>query len=147
MARLLRVGDLGKCIGCYNCMFACAREVMGSYSPLTAAIRIRTGGGYHSKMAADVCRACREPACAAACEEGALRPRKAGGVRFVSGQCTRCGKCGEACPIKYLEFNPVTGQPIVCRHCGVCANYCPHGVLTMEEVNNAQPGIHQGAAR
>lgn len=139
------MSDTGKCIGCYNCMFACAREVMNSYSPTSSAVRIKTRGGMHTSMVADVCRACREPACAAACKEDALRPRKGGGVRFTPARCTACGKCVEACPIKYLQTDSITGKPIVCRQCGLCVKYCPHGVLKMEEVQeNAQPGVHQG---
>ncbi|MGE5398142.1 MAG: 4Fe-4S binding protein [Chitinophagales bacterium] len=113
---------------------------MGSFSPRSSAIRIRTRGGLQSKMVADVCRACRNPECAAVCEKGALQVRSGGGIKFIAEKCDACGKCAEACPVKYLRVNADTKKPIVCKQCGLCANSCPYDVLIMEDIKeDAEP--------
>lgn len=134
MSRVLIAPDLGRCIGCYSCMLACAREVMKSFSPQYAALRIRTRGGLQSKLTADICRACKNPPCAEACGYKALVPREGGGVKLVPEKCTGCGDCIPACPVGYIQMNPRTEKIIMCIHCGICAKYCPHGVLKLGEV-------------
>lgn len=134
MPKVLQVKDTSKCIGCYNCVLACAREAMGSFSPRSSAIRIRTRGGLQSRMVADICRACRHPECAAVCEQGALLVKPGGGVKFDSEKCNSCGKCVEACPVKYLRLDAEDKKPIICKQCGLCAQSCPYDVLKMEDV-------------
>ncbi|MGB9887388.1 MAG: 4Fe-4S binding protein [Moorellales bacterium] len=134
MPKVLTAAQMGKCIGCYSCVLACAREVMRDFSPAAAAISIKTRGGYQTKFTADLCRACAEPPCAAACRYQALVPREGGGARLLPEKCVGCGECAQACPINYLRLRPDTRRPIMCRHCGVCVRFCPHGVLELKEV-------------
>ncbi|ADI01492.1 4Fe-4S dicluster domain-containing protein [Syntrophothermus lipocalidus] len=136
MAKLLTAPMMGKCIACYSCMLACAREVMKSFSPSVAAIQIRTRGGYQSKLTADICRGCRVPPCAEACSYSALVPRKGGGVRLIEKKCNGCGDCIKACPVEYIRMHPETNKPIMCIHCGICAKFCPHDVIRLEEVED-----------
>jgi len=131
MPQVLHADEMNRCIGCYSCMLACARLVYHSYSPRRSAIQIRTAGGMQGRFVADICRACQEPPCAAACPTGALSPRPGGGVRLDRDQCIGCQACGEACVVGAIAFLSDDPYPIVCRHCGVCVRYCPHDCLNM----------------
>ena len=139
MPRVLTVRHINRCIACYSCMLACARTVYGRFSLVKSAIQIRTRGGLQSKLAADVCLGCAEPACAAACPRKALLPRKGGGVSMVRSRCDGCAACGEACIARVIRMDPEDGLPVVCIQCGTCVRYCPHAVLEMTPV-------HEGGA-
>ncbi|MHB0877485.1 MAG: 4Fe-4S dicluster domain-containing protein [Anaerolineae bacterium] len=75
MVEVLRAPGMGKCIGCYSCMLACARYVHSDYSPHKSAIQVRTQGGMQGRLVADICRACVDAHCAFACPTGALSLR------------------------------------------------------------------------
>lgn len=133
MPKILRAVHIKKCIGCYSCMLACARTVQQNFSPYKSAIQIRSVGGLQSRLVADICLGCKEPACAAACNCGALSPRAGGGVRFFKEKCLGCGDCVETCVIGVIRFDREDNRPIICIQCGACTRYCPHEVLSMEE--------------
>jgi len=134
MPKQLKASQLEKCISCGSCMLACARVRQQSLSLERSAIRIRTAGGFRSSLICDVCLACHEPACAAACPSEALEPRPGGGVVLRKERCIGCRRCQEACTVHGIHYDDQLGYPIVCAHCGVCARYCPHGCLSLEEV-------------
>lgn len=133
MPRILHADQMKKCIGCYSCMLACARTVHQDFSPYKSAIQIRSVGGLQSRLVADICRGCKEPPCAAACNCGSLTPRPGGGVRFKKEKCLGCGDCVDACVIGVIRFDREENRPIICIQCGTCVRYCPHEVLSMEE--------------
>ncbi len=133
--RTLRSPEMKRCIGCYACMQACARQNYASLAPQEAALRIHTKGGMQSGIVADICAACIGPDCAEACPTGAMVPRQSGGAVFKQELCNSCGACLKACPINYLRFSRF-GFPMMCKHCGVCVAFCPHQCLVMEVVGN-----------
>lgn len=135
MAKLLRVANQNRCIGCYACMQACARLQHQSYSLTKSAVQIQAAGGLGGELTTKICHGCTEPACAAACPARALTERPGGGVKFAALACTGCGSCVQACPVQHIRRDIETLRPIVCVQCGACARFCPHHVLTMEEVN------------
>jgi Fe-S-cluster-containing dehydrogenase component len=140
MAKILTAPGMGKCIGCYSCMLACARFVHDDYSPHKSAIQVRTLGGMEGRMVADICRACPHPPCAIACPTGALTPRGGGrGMTYRKKLCTGCSLCVDACPIHVIGWDSDEERPIVCIFCGQCAKYCPHGCLEMVDVGDAEP--------
>jgi len=133
MSKTIRVLDMERCIGCFSCMFACARIVHNSFSPNRSAVHVHVQGGVESQFVVITCRACPDPPCARACPEGALKVREGGGVDLVAEKCIGCGKCSHACIIGALRMDQTDKKPLVCLHCGVCADYCPHQVLALSE--------------
>lgn len=129
--KILYFTGISKCIGCYSCMFACARYNYRSFSPRDSAVQIKTIGGYEGNIVADYCRGCLDPPCAASCPTSALTPRPGGGVKYSSTPCDSCGNCLEACPVKVITVSKKTGKPIICVQCGICTQFCPHGCLEM----------------
>jgi len=130
----LHVVEMGRCIGCYNCMFACSRTLYRVLSVGKSAIQVKTQGGIESNFMVITCRGCLDPQCAKACKVGALKPRKGGGVLLDKEKCTGCGECSVACLIGAINMDPETKKPIVCIHCGACTRFCPHNVLSLEKV-------------
>ena len=133
MAKILKIKDIDKCIGCYSCMLACARTVRRSFSPGKAALQIKTGEGFQTKFIAKICRGCIDAPCALACKYDALRVRTGGGIKFNISNCVGCKKCIEACIIQVLNFDSDNNFPQACIQCGNCVKFCPHQVLEMEE--------------
>ena len=135
MAKVLRVRNLSKCIGCFTCMFICAGVNRQNHSIQKSCIKIRTYGGLAGKFVETVCHACKDPACAEACPSNALELRKGGGVVLKKSQCLGCRRCQSACIVKAVDFDEDTNKPIICNHCGVCVHYCPHGCIVIEETS------------
>jgi len=128
----LAVLETEKCIGCQNCMFACARQ--HDEAGLTkSCIQIRSIGGMERGFKVIVCRACPDPPCAKVCPTGALTPRKGGGVDLDLPKCIGCGHCRDACMIGAVSWDDESNKPMICVHCGYCVSFCPHGVLGMEK--------------
>lgn len=136
MPKVLTDPGMGRCIGCYSCMLACARMVYGDFSPHKSAIQIRTVGGMNGRLVADICRACPEPVpCVVACPTGALVTREGGrGMKFFKNKCIGCELCVEACPVKVIGWDGEAERPIVCVFCGQCVKFCPHDCLEMVDV-------------
>ncbi len=137
MAKVLRAVAMSKCIGCFTCLTVCSAANQRNHSLLKSAIHVRTKGGMEGKFVANICRACADPACAEACQTGALAKRKGGGVTFTAQKCIGCAKCEKACIADAVAFDHDTNNPIICKHCGLCTRFCPHGCLTMEDVDDA----------
>ena len=135
MGKYLVVKDMEKCVGCYSCMYACAREVHNSISLTKTAIHIRTSGGIEGSFAVVACRFCEDPPCAAVCPTEALIPREGGGVILIPNKCIGCEKCVKACIVHAIEMDPETNLPVICVNCGRCAEYCPTGAIAFEEVD------------
>ena len=136
MAKVLRTGNMSKCIGCFSCVLVCAAANRKSHSIQKSCIKIRTYGGVAGKFIETVCHACREPACAEACPTNALTLRKGGGVILKRDHCISCRRCQKACIVGAVDFDEYLKEPIICHHCGLCARYCPHECLSMADVQD-----------
>ncbi len=144
MAKRLAVVDAERCVGCQECMFACARR-FGEGGLANASIGIRSNGGIRKGFVVVVCRACQDPPCARVCPTDALKVREENGsggygVRLKADLCIGCRNCVEACPFGAVFWNQHENKPQICVYCGYCEPYCPYGVIVMEEmeqVNNA----------
>jgi len=133
--RRLKVLYRERCIGCFLCMYACARTRYKELSLEKSAIRVRINTGDEGKFSIRVCAACRDPPCAKACPEGALKLRSGGGVVVIEKKCTGCQICRKACVLDAIRWDMDKNVPIICIHCSYCVGYCPHNVLGMEEVD------------
>jgi len=115
-------------------MLVCAAANQDNHSPDKSAIKIRTTGGMTTGFIADVCRGCKQPACAEVCPAKALALRPGGGVLLDAEKCYGCRKCCMACSVRAVHFDKETHKPIICSHCGVCTTFCTHDCLVMTEV-------------
>ena len=131
LSKVLKAVAMERCIGCYSCMFACARIVHDSLSWSRSGIRVRSLGGLTAGFEASYCLACPLPPCIDACPSGALTEVQGGGVRYQRELCLRCGHCAPACPVNAIRLDGETGEPVVCLHCGGCVPFCPHACLAM----------------
>lgn len=133
MSFVINPKGMNKCIGCFTCMSVCAIANYNDHSVAKSAIRIRTIGGMTTNYIAEVCRACKDPACKEACPADALTLRPGGGVELHEEKCYGCRKCVTACSVRAVNFNKDTLKPIICCHCGICTTFCPHDCIVMEE--------------
>ena len=136
MARVLKIVEMNKCLGCFTCMLTCAAVNRRNHSIKKSCIKIRTSGGLEGRFVSVVCQACSEPPCAEICPSDALQPRRGGGVLLDASRCIGCRRCEEACIVQAIGYDEDVRKPIICHHCGVCAQYCPHGCLVVEEVQD-----------
>jgi Fe-S-cluster-containing dehydrogenase component len=145
MPKILTAPGMAKCIGCYSCMLACARSIYDDFSPHKSAIQVHTLGGTRGLMVADICRACVDAPCAAACPSGALAPRAGGrGMTYRPAACIGCRRCAEACPALVIGWDHESERPILCRFCGQCVKFCPHDCLEMTDVPAVGEASHAG---
>mgnify|MGYP005851328865 CR=1 FL=1 len=133
MPKRLSVVEVDLCVGCQSCMFVCSRR-FGVAGTSKSAIKIHSVAGFESGFTVEVCRACKDPPCAAVCPTGALESRDGFGVKFDSKKCIGCKNCQKACVLNAVFWDYDTNKPIICIYCGVCAKFCPYNVLKLEEV-------------
>ena len=137
-----------RCTGCKACALACK-----DYHDLPETLALRNvleyGGGSWSQDGAGAwstdtftyylsiaCNHCDNPACVAACPQGAYeRDEQTGIVRKADPEkCIGCGTCAEACPYGAPIVDPQVSKAIKCDGClarvqegkaPVCVEACP----------------------
>lgn len=108
------------CTGCQSCQFAC-REA-NHLSPgiyLRRVLTLESGdpAGYTGFFSAG-CSHCQEPACVAACQNGAMyRDPDQGVVLHDDQRCIGCSACLWACPYGAVTINPMNGKAVKCNSC------------------------------
>ena len=124
--------DVARCSGCYNCQLACKDEHAGNdwtpYAKPQPDI-----GQFWTKLAdhvcgtipkvkvhyiAEMCNHCDNPACKAACANGAIYKREDGFVIIDPEKCVGCGACQAACPYDAIYFNE---ELKIAQKCTGCA--------------------------
>lgn len=130
----IRLEHQERCIGCYNCVFACSLELFGIISATRTAISIKPCS-LGDPFVVTFCTGCEYPPCVTACPLHALQHDSDGKIKLVdSSQCGKCETidCTKACVIGALSIDRVTNCPILCTQCGKCSESCPHEVITYD---------------
>lgn len=132
--KTLTVNPDARCIGCLECVRACARTYSKTERQAKALLRItqKEGVGNASGIRGlinrpAVCVQCGK--CAAVCPYGAISQNQNGVYSVDLKLCQNCGKCREICPVKVIIEDD--GLAKKCIACGICAKACPTGVLQL----------------
>ncbi|HDJ51138.1 MAG TPA: 4Fe-4S dicluster domain-containing protein [Thermoprotei archaeon] len=134
-ARVLKVVNMERCIGCEMCVMACSNIRVGMLTPEVSAVRVKSTGGLEgAAFSVIVCRSCYDPPCAKVCPTDALTPADPRGIFYNEKKCIGCGNCVSACPYRAIYISPITEKAVVCIQCGICTNFCPHNILQMVPV-------------
>lgn len=131
----IRLEHPERCIGCYNCVFACSLELFNEVSANRTAVTIKPCSP-DDRFVVIFCTGCDHPPCVKACDPQALCQEKDGTIRLVKpSECEKCetSDCMKACVTSALLIDPKTNKPILCTQCGKCAEACPHEVITYKE--------------
>lgn len=151
--RAAMVIDLDSCIGCDDCVRACAAGHDGNPRFL------RQGVAHTNLQVTHACMHCADPVCLIGCPTGAIhRDAASGAVRIDDPTCIGCATCANACPydnIRMVEINDLAGRPLSdpdtgkqrvkatkCDFCQdlpggpACQRACPRGALARLDLSD-----------
>ena len=146
-----------KCVGCMQCMLACATAHSKTQQMFTAIQetprprpRVHVGAGRFNEGFPNRCRHCEPAPCQLACLTGAIaRDQATATVLIDPERCINCASCAMACPYGVIRFHEdpfaPRGQPVAvkCDNCGsrvsrgldpACVEVCKTGALVYEEM-------------
>ena len=149
-----------RCVGCMQCMVACATAHSRSRRLFTAIRetplpkpRVHVGAGLYNEGFPNRCRHCDPAPCMAACLAGAIfRDRETETVLINPDRCINCASCAMACPYGVIRFHEDSEAPpgkavaVKCDNCDqrqaeglipACVEVCKSGALTFEEMSEA----------
>jgi len=149
-----------RCVGCMQCMLACATAHSRSLQLFTAVQetpqpkpRIHVGAGRFNEGFPNRCRHCDPAPCQLACLSGAIyRRTDAPTVMINPDRCINCASCAMACPYGVIRFHqdplgpPGKAIAVKCDNCSArvaqgqvpaCVQVCKTGALTYEEMSEA----------
>lgn len=149
-----------RCVGCMQCMIACATAHSRSRSLFSAICedplpkpRVHVGVGSFEEGFPNRCRHCDPAPCMMACLPGAIyRDTATNTVLIDAGVCINCASCAMACPYGVIRYHADAGAPegkvvaVKCDNCierqgngliPACVSACKVGALTFEEMGAA----------
>jgi len=136
--------DIDSCVRCHACEIACRQEheltdeTASCWCHVVTVGPRRVGGKLHMDFVPVVCRHCDDPACAAACPEGAIRKTDTGLVLIDEAACNGCKTCLYSCPYGCISFNEAKHTVGHCDQCRdrtesglepACVQHCIGGAL------------------
>lgn len=131
--------DIARCIGCYSCQTACKDEHVGNdWTPYAKPqpelghfwmrLEEHTEGTVpkvRTHYIPTLCNHCKNPACLAACKQGAIsRHEDHGFVIIEPEKCNGCGDCEAACPYGAIYMNK---ELKIAQKCTGCAHLLDNG--------------------
>lgn len=146
-----------KCVGCMQCMLACATAHSRSLQLFAAAqetprprARVHVGAGRYNEGFPNRCRHCHPAPCQLACLTGAIAWDKETATVLINPErCINCASCAMACPYGVIRFHEDPFAPpgqtvaVKCDNCGsrvsqglvpACVEVCKTGALVYEEI-------------
>ena len=128
-AKHLTVRSGKECIGCLECVRACAMAYQKTDDADKACLRIeRTEENAFQPLTCDQCGKCAE-----ACPVGAITKNPKGVYMINRKKCIGCGKCKRTCPKGILPKTKDMPAAAKCIACGICVKACPRDVLIIAE--------------
>jgi len=131
----IRLEHPERCIGCYNCVFACSLELFDKISATKTAVIIKPCS-LGDPFVVVFCTGCENTPCVQSCKDQAIRQNREGKLELIDpSKCNKCETldCAKACATGALPIDHETNRPILCTQCGKCAEACPHEVITIKE--------------
>ena len=145
--------DSNKCVGCDQCVKACA--ISHDNSPRFS----RTGPSFENLMMVNACMHCLYPSCMMQCPTGAIgRNNETGVVAIDEEACIGCGNCAESCHynsiriteirdkknelIYYESMDEVVKKATKCDLCESieggpqCVRACPYDAISKINMND-----------
>ena len=159
-----------KCVGCMQCMLACATAHSRSLQLFAAAqetprprARVHVGAGRYNEGFPNRCRHCHPAPCQMACLTGAIAwDRETATVLINPERCINCASCAMACPYGVIRFHEDPFAPpgqtvaVKCDNCGsrvsqglvpACVEVCKTGALVYEEISDVMKEKTRQVAR
>ncbi len=122
-----------KCVGCGQCMSACAMAKSGTDDLSYARIQISPAPEALGGKALALCRQCGDPKCVQNCPSTALTKNPDTGVVDWDGdKCIDCLLCTVGCAYGGISYNVKAAQISKCDTCDgdpACVKACPSGAL------------------
>ncbi len=144
--------NLDRCVGCDDCVRACA--VAHDNNPRF----VRAGPAYENALVANACMHCTDPVCLIGCPTGAIhRSSDTGTVVINDNTCIGCATCASSCPynnIQMVEIRDESGDFLLDREgktiaratkCDLCSDQltgpacvqaCPHDALMRTNIRD-----------
>lgn len=143
------------CIGCCACQVACKdlHDLLpGEF--FRRVVELTLPGG-ETRFYSGACCHCQDPACVAACPNGAFTKAPDGTVLHDAGLCIGCGKCLWSCPFGAISLSRQHGTAQKCDGCldrraqglePACTAACVNGSLCFGTTDGRVQGDDDTAA-